>query len=411
MASNLFGSTNEPGSTIPASVPLRVQINHSYPLKIGTRIEGHLTEAVYVTDRLVLPVNTLIFGVIDGRQPVPGRQRAAAMMNGDFTPLATAKIVFDSVELPDHSLLPISTSVVERTSSIVHMTPPRSTSVKEKAAKEIKARKDEAVGEVTGPHKSDRVRRFLYGQLPYHPQEVWFSTEFDAELTAPVDVSQTVIQPPLPVLDADGAVPSGLLQARLTDTLDSRTTKSGTPVTAILSAPLFDKDRRHILLPEGTRLTGSVTHSSPAKSFARNGQLRFVFRKIELAGSEHSVHGQLAGAEAGAGQNLNIDSEGNARTTSPNKAVGTIVLGFLAASSLHHDSDSDGFGSAAKGGVVSNGFGILTRAAVMISGSRNVATGFAFFALSKNLYGKWIARGKDVTFPRDTRIEIDLAER
>lgn len=396
-------------STIPVGVPLRVQIDRSYPLKTGTRIEGRLVEPVYVTDHIVLPVDTPIFGVIRGKQSVPGKQRASAMLDGDFTPLATAKVVFDSVELPDHSRLPISTQVVERTSSVVRMTTPKSASLKSRVSQLIRDRRDEAIGQVTAPHKRDRVRQFLYGQLPYHPQEVWFNTQFDADLTSPVDVPVETGKTAIPILKLDSSVPSGTLEARLTEALTSGITKPGTPVVAVLSAPLFDKERAHILLPEGTRLTGSVVQSSRARSFARNGQLRFVFRKIEMGGSERPAHGMLAAAESGTGQNLVIDSEGSTKTTSPDRAVGTLLLGAMAASSLHHDED--GGTDPLKAGVVSNGFGTATRLVVMIAGSRNLASGFAYYALSKNLYSKWIARGKDVSFPRDTRIEIELAER
>jgi hypothetical protein len=41
----------------------------------------------------------------------------------------------------------------------------------------------------------------------------------------------------------------------------------------------------------------------------------------------------------------------------------------------------------------------------------DVGRGFAYFALSKSIYYRWIARGHELRFPKDTQIEILLNER
>ena len=45
-------------TTIPAGVPLRIQVDHRHRVRPGTRIEGHLIAPVYSVDRKVLPAGT-----------------------------------------------------------------------------------------------------------------------------------------------------------------------------------------------------------------------------------------------------------------------------------------------------------------------------------------------------------------
>jgi hypothetical protein len=209
-------------------------------------------------------------------------------------------------------------------------------------------------------------------------------------------------------------MPTGTLEARLTQALDSASAKDGAPVNAVLTKPLLAPTQKEVILPEGTHLTGSVLQAKPARWFARNGKLRFAFRSIELpAGSEqqvmeHTVHGLMTAAEAAPGQDVSVDSEGGAKAGSgKNKYLAPLALGVLAASSMDGDEASDVF----KNGVVSNGFGLVARVVTMAASNRGLAQGFAYFALSKSIYKRWIAKGHEVSFPKDTRLEIELSER
>ncbi len=56
-------------AVIPAGVPLRVQVDHTYRVRAGVRIQGHLIEPVFLSDHTVLPVNTSITGTILGMEP------------------------------------------------------------------------------------------------------------------------------------------------------------------------------------------------------------------------------------------------------------------------------------------------------------------------------------------------------
>ncbi|WP_433983788.1 hypothetical protein RBB78_24040 [Tunturiibacter empetritectus] len=46
---------------------------------------------------------------------------------------------------------------------------------------------------VTGPDKGDRLKQFLYTQLPYHPQRIEKKTAWTVETSEPLSLSQTVV--------------------------------------------------------------------------------------------------------------------------------------------------------------------------------------------------------------------------
>src|SRR6266851_6753837 len=402
-------------ATIPAGVPLRVEIDHRYPMKVGERLEGHLIAPVYLIDHQVLPVNTPVSGLIVATHHVDKGARTNALLNGDFTPLATPEVQFDHLTSPNGDIAEIATHAVQRDASVVRMrSPGKRPSIKDQVTEQIKQRKQDALDTVTKPGKADRVRRFLYAQLPYHPQVIWSGTQYDAELTQPLPIPQQNAPTPLPLQPLGDRTPTGIIEARLTQDLASGTVRQGASVNAVLTRPLLDPTQKEIVLPEGTHLTGSVLQAKPARWFARNGKLRFAFRSIELPeGSEqqameHTVHVLMTAAEAAPGQDVSVDSEGGAKAGSgKNKYLAPLALGVLAASSMDGDEASDIF----KSGVVSNGFGLVARVVTMAASNRGLAQGFAYFALSKSIYKRWIAKGHEVTFPKDTRLEVELAER
>ena len=81
-----------------------------------------------------------------------------------------------------------------------------------------------------------------------------------------------------------------------------------------------------------------------------------------------------------------------------------LLLAYTAA--LGHDDDG-GVGQTVVG---SNGFGLIARL-VAFSNNKNVATGFGMYALAKSVYFRYIDRGHQVTFPRDTEVEVQLISR
>jgi hypothetical protein len=417
-----------PQVIIPAGVPLRVQINKRYPITPGTKVEAHLIAPVYLVDHEVLPVNTLVTGSIVATHPVDRSTRTEALLDGDFTPLATPELHFDQITLPDGTIEPIATHVVQRDGSVVRMRSGKKPSMTQQAEEQLKQREHDTLDQITKPGKSDRLLRMFYGELPYHPQRIWPGTQFDAELTAPLTLQPKDPPPPLPTKILDEKSLTGIFEARLTKDLTSATAKQGDVVDAVLTKPLLDSTKKQVLLPEGTHLEGVVLQARHARWFARNGKLRFTFRQVELPqafiaaqaapsgpvlqsptqpSAEHQIHGRMIASEANRQQNVSIDSEGGAQASGGvGKYIAPLALGILASQAGEGDSDN-----VVKNGVVSNGFGIIARVVTIATANKGVAMGFAYYALSKSVYKRWISKGNELTFPKNTRIQIELSER
>lgn len=394
---------------IPAGVPLRIQVDHRCRAKPGTRVAGHLIAPVYLVDHEVLPVNTPVTGVVDGTMAASRGARLRAMLDGDFTPQATPDLVFNAIDLADRRPVPMHTSVVQRDAGVIRMRPlKKKPSLVEQARAQIEDRKREAIDEVHHPNLGDRFEKWVYGQLPWHPQMIWTGTEFDAQLTSPVPIPELHSFSPLPLDDLKGATPTGIIDARLTVDLSSATARKGQPVSAVLTKPLLTADSKEMILPEGARMDGFVTQAQPARWFARNGKLRFTFRSLETPGEARPViHGDLSAAEGAPDDHLQINEEGTAQATSgPGKYLAPLALGFMTATT--YGDDAGHFGNSA---VASNGFGLAARIVAITAANPAVARGFAWFALSKSVYYRWISKGREVDFPRDTRLEVTLGER
>ena len=392
---------------IPAGVPLRVQIEHRYRVRAGTRIEGYLISPVNHIDHVVLPVKTRIFGTILGMRRDRKQSRIRALLDGQFAPPAVPIVQFDSLLLPDGSSMPIQTAVTERDATVVTMSASKKSGLRAQARAMIQTRKREALDVWHHPHLGDRLEKWIYAQLPWSPPTIWTGTDYDADLTAPIAISGPQ---PMPLPDAvQQDTPTGVVEARLLTPLSSSIDRRGAPVTAVLTGPLLTSDSKQVLFPEGATVSGLVTFARPARWFARNGQLRFTFRSILRDGEEIStIHGQLAGAEASPGANIKINDEGTARSSSgPGKYLAPLALGVMATSAF----DSDATSNPLHSGVDSNGFGFAARILVMTSANATLLHSFAVFAVSKSIYYRWIARGHEVDFPKDTRIKILLNPR
>jgi hypothetical protein len=215
---------------------------------------------------------------------------------------------------------------------------------------------------------------------------------------------------------------TGDIEARLVDPVDSSTATAGMPVEAVLTQPLFENDpavqvqvadgtvpaQAHgkLLLPEGTHLIGSVVEAKPAGMFGHNGSLRLTFRKVELpAGDERLVHGRVIAAESVKSDRVQIDAEGQMKANGGSRFLAPITLGSLAAV-----SDSTGAGLVREA-MTSNGLDLLTRVIGTAASNGGLISGFAYYEVGKVVFDTWIARGHEVTFAKNTRLEIELAQR
>jgi hypothetical protein len=202
------------------------------------------------------------------------------------------------------------------------------------------------------------------------------------------------------------------VRARLVTPLNSATTQRGADVEAVVSRPVFDG--QHLILPQGSRLKGSVLQVAPARLMKKNGQLRIAFHElVPPEGVEQKVEATLAGVQAGKQGNVKLDSEGGAEaTTAKTRYLSTAFSVALAMASAHSDEDSPGAsspGARAAGGV--NGFKLVGMTLGVLVHSRAFGYTMGAYGASRSVYSNFIARGQEVIFPKDTAMEVALAAR
>ena len=152
---------------------------------------------------------------------------------------------------------------------------------------------------------------------------------------------------------------------------------------------------------------GEITQAKPARSFGRQGKLRFHFKELRFpTGFSQPVEGSLAGADSNKSANLQIDPEGGVEPQAVNRVVAPLILTFLAWRAFDTDENQT-FNHA----VASNGFGIVGRVVGIVASSRNYAAGIGFYGAALSFYDLWLARGHNVVFARQTRIEITTTPR
>ena len=390
---------------LPGGTSLQVEITRHYPMKAGETLEGRLMHPIYVDGKLAVPQNTLLHGTVVALQP-DRKMRWEGRVRGDFTPFHTAQVRFNELELPSGAM-PISAATAANGAPVLHLTAPGVKPRQSLFAREwaqAKSRVRDQLAFFTAPGFGDRARQLLYHQLPYHSEQIPAHTAWSFELTQPVTLPQSqvaVSDPPPAVVNASNPE-TWSVHAILEHDLTSATAKSGDPVQALVVEPVYDKDRK-LVVPEGATLIGKVSAAKAARSLGRNGKLRFTFQQVQFPeGFQRAVQGSLAGAATEKAQDLSLDAEGNITPRSQSSAIAPLLLTMLAG----HALDSDG-NMTLQTGVASNGFGFVGRIVGTVAGSRNLAAGIGFYAAGLSVYDNFLHSGRDVVFPKDTRIEID----
>jgi hypothetical protein len=412
--------------TVQPGVPLHVVLEKSVPVKkAGVPVEGRLLEPIYVFDDMVIPSGTQVLGRVTQVENASHKRRMLAIANGNFSPLRKAHIEFDTLVLPGGRRLQLETSVSDGAPRLVHLWAGEGDKKKRRvgeavaqARQEVKAREQEAMKEITSPGKVQRMKSRLSAELPYHRPSLQAGTQFTAELKKPLslgredrsakDLEQIGTQIP----------PGSVVHVRLLTALSSAINQKGSSVQAVIAQPVFSPDR-HLILPEGTRLVGQVTQAVPARRLGRNGQLRFMFRQIDLPGAApRIVEASLEGVDASSGAHMKLDSEGGAHAITPKtKYIAPAIDVLLATSSLdgldphNHRRIEEGLGPQGPdvaGGIVLGGagFGLVGSIVGLTAHYRPVSSIFAFYGAGWSVYSHVVARGTDVVFPRNTPMEI-----
>lgn len=393
-----------PSLEVPRGTNMQVEIPRQYPMKDGEPIEGTLLHPLYVDGKLVIPKGTKVRGTVVGLQP-DRKARIHARLLGDFTPFHRPEVQFDEIELSGGSL-PIEAETAADGAPVLQLFTPGVAPKKSLVAREIamaKASVHDRVAWFTAPGFKDRAMQMLYHQLPYHPESIAAHTAWSFELAAPLDApSAHTATPPAPAAQAAANPETWSVNALLTSTVSSANARAGDPVDALVVEPVYDRNKQ-LVVPQGSILVGKVTTVKAARSFGRNGKLRFTFQQVRFPeGFGKPVEGSLGGATTDKTQNLQMDAEGTVSPRNQSSAIAPMVLTFLAGRALDQDGNM-----TADTGVASNGFGLVGRVVGMAAGSRNLAAGLGFYAAGLSFYENFLRSGRDVVFPKDTRIEIE----
>jgi hypothetical protein len=269
--------------------------------------------------------------------------------------------------------------------------------------------------QVHEPGKMHKIERYAVAQLPVHPQYIDAGTVYFAELEQPLDFGTEPLTPEIAASIDTPPPPGSSVHVRLMTGLSSATARKDEEVEAVLSQPLFDGNR--LVLPQGSRLEGSVVQARPARRLGRNGQLRMAFHKVVLPdGIEQKVEASLAGVQSGKGQDVTLDSEGGAEANSPKtRYLATGISVGLAFMSSLSDRDAGGGGAGgdtnnrAAGGA--GGFKLVGIALGALVHSQPLGMAMGAYGASMSVYTHFIARGRDLEFPKNTAMQIAIGTR
>jgi hypothetical protein len=409
---NLLGAD---AVTIPAATPFPVQLVQHVQMKDGEPLAGRLLYPIYAENRIAVPAGSMLYGRVVQLRPDRSR-RLHSRLWGDFTPFHIPTIHFDRLVLPDGKSFAIVSDNATDGAPLLRLTAPSAKSKTGLVSRQIADAKRQAKEEVTiftAPGKADRLLQFVYRQLPYHPERINADTAWTVELTQPLtlppergdagkaDPPPTPRRPDLQTVPSENVRPAWNIHAYLQQTISSNKSKAGDTVEAVVAEPVL-RPEGSIAIPQGTTLSGTVTQARAARWFSRRGKLRFTFRQLKLPdGFAQHVEGNLSAADSDGSQSLELDPEGGVQPKAQNRVAVPLLLSLLAGRAFDDDGNQ-----IANGAVASNGFGLVGRITGIVASSRNVAAGIGFYAAALSFYSRWLARGKDVEFVKNTRIEV-----
>jgi hypothetical protein len=416
--------------SIPSGTPIKVAVDSEVRIRqVGQPIQGKTTEPVYAFDKLLIPSGTPVNGRVSAIDPVPKKIRTMQAMDGNFSPVRAVHVQFDELVMADGRRLPIQTVASPAPDGVLRFVPAnektaKTNQVQEAAAKKVSATRQQIrqqwaalEKQIHDPGKMHKLKRLAIAQLPVHPQYIDVGTSFNADLQQPLDFGTESVKPE--ALTSVGAPPpsGSVVHARLLTPLNSSTSRKGDAVEALITEPLVAS--HHLILPEGSVIRGSVMQVQPARRLARNGQLRILFHEVAPPnGIEQKVVTSLEGVAVAKGEHLKLDAEGGAQVTTPRtRYLTTGIQVMLAAASAHPEGDRDLHGGGAGGDVGgsaangASGFRFVGMIVGVLARSRVVATGFGAYGAANSIYYHFLARGRDVVYPKDMAMVIGLGAR
>ncbi len=414
--------------SVPAGTPLKVALDKDVRIgHVGDAVHGKLLEPVFAFDRMVVPAGTEVLGSISAIDPVSTKARVLNATNANLSPYRRAHLEFHALRLANGREISLETSVSGASRGVLEFVPAakpkgfgkeKNFAAKEidQARRQIKQEWDTASRQLHQPGKARRIERLAMSELPYRPQYLDAGTAFNADLRRPLNFGSVPVNP-RSLVTVGAPPPAGsVVHAVLVTPLSSATSKRSDPVEAIITQPLLVDHRLYI--PQGSRLEGAVLQVRRARRLGRNGQLRIVFHQlVPPSGIAQQVQASLEGVAVGHGEHLALDSEGGAQVTTPKaRYLNTGIALALAVASTAPDSDrdlsrgnaGDAGGSAASG---ASGFRAVGMIVGTLAHSRVLGAGMGIYGASMSVYSHFLARGRDVVYPKDTSMLIGLGAR
>jgi hypothetical protein len=406
--------------TLPAGTPLQVKIERRIRIKgVGQQITGRLLQPAFVFNTEVIPAGSEVIGHVARLNPVNRQARFKAILNGDFTPLRNPEIQFDVLKFPDGKTMPIKTGIASQWGVIApfrkSMQAPKKNSLIGttfgRVRTELFNARQEIASEINSQPKWDRLQDEAYSRLPYHPQFLPANTRLSVQLKEPLVSGIATIA--ARDMEQIGAPPSGsVVTARLLSTVSSNS-DTGSKVSAIVSEPFYSADR-HLILPEGSRLIGTVVQAQPAGWFRRSGKLRLRFREMELPdlipmkNRQVSVEATVARVDAIRKVRIKIDDEGVMKSIAPKtRFIAPAVQMFLGVSMLdetNKNAQSQNANRVLRTIAGASGLGIVGSIAAQFSSE--AATGIGFYGAGWSVFNHVVARGQTILLTPDMPFQI-----
>ncbi|MDE3199308.1 MAG: hypothetical protein KGN79_00175, partial [Acidobacteriota bacterium] len=398
--------------TLPSGTVLQVALMKNAPMKLGAPLKARLLYPVYANGKIALTAGTFVMGEVTALVP-DHSARVHGRFYGDFTPFHTPQVKFDVLKLSSASFAfqadAAGGAPVLRLSRPA--TSPHHNFLVSQWNQSWAAVRD-SICFFTAPGRGDRMVQFIYHQLPYHPQRIDKNSAWTLVLNEPLELPSTSATANDTAVAASTAKAGEttkeqhpLVEALLMREVDSNTAHPGDKVTAVVVEPYFNPDSK-LTIPQRAMLIGKVTEAKAARSFGRSGKLRFAFEQVQMPSAEGTeVEGALAGAATEQPQDLKMDAEGGVSPRRHSNPIVPLALSYLATRSLDFDETD----TALQSSVASNGFGLVGRVVGTAAGSREFAAAIGFYAVALSTYTNYFRPGHNVDFPKDTRIEVDLA--
>src|SRR5487761_490059 len=232
--------------------PIKLIVKKGVPLKrVGQPIQAYVTEPIYAFDRVVVPKGSEVDGHITELVSPSKFKRTAAYLNADFSPHRAVQVEFDTLILKDGTRMPLRTKVVPDVGPVIRLeTNPQKNGVVHRARGLLSQQWHLAIEQIKPSALWRRAKSLAWSEWPYHKQKLQAGTVFDAELERPLNFGSVAIA--AQEMGSMGQLPAvnNEAYARLATPLSSATAHLGTPVSAVLTRPVFSSEKK-LLLPVG----------------------------------------------------------------------------------------------------------------------------------------------------------------